>query len=220
MTEPRVAITLLHAFCRDEALAGDILEEFQLRHSRLWLWRQVAVVVLLGLPYGIVRYRPARRPMPVPIGGFGVLGLAVLITFVAPGAWWFVAVAAAGGAVLGGVMIVAGRRRALTRGGRRNILLPLILAAAAVDAAAQPQPRPAVRIDPIDGTSRPSRPTMWSCCREGTAAGCSTICCWRSREIRNFRGRSPTSSSSSAVRDTRTSSIAHAPRPDCCCGPA
>lgn len=151
MTAPRVAVTLLEAFCRDEALAGDILEEFELRQSRLWLWRQVAVVILLGLPYGITRYRPTRRPMPVPIGGFGVLGLGVLITFVAPGAWWLIGAGAAGGAVIGCVMVLAGRKRALTRGGRRNILLPLILAAAAVNAAAQAEPRRAVRIDPIDG---------------------------------------------------------------------
>ena len=46
MTAPRVAITLLHAFGRDEALIGDILEQFELRQSRVWLWRQVAAVVL------------------------------------------------------------------------------------------------------------------------------------------------------------------------------
>jgi hypothetical protein len=151
MTAPRVAVTLLEAFCRDEALAGDILEEFERRQSRWWLWRQVAVVVLLGLPYGVARYRPTRRPMPMPIGGFGVLALGILITFVSPGAWWLIGLGAAGGAVIGCVMVLAGRKRALTRGGRRNILLPLILAAAAVDAAAQSQPRPAVRIDPVDG---------------------------------------------------------------------
>ena len=151
MTAPRVAVTLLEAFCRDEALAGDVLEEFERRQSRWWLWRQVAVVVLLGLPYGITRYRPTRRPMPLPIGGFGVLAVGILITFVSPGAWWLIGLGAAGGAVIGCVMVLAGRKRALTRGGRRNILLPLILAAAAVDAAAQPQPRPAVRIDPVDG---------------------------------------------------------------------
>jgi len=151
MSEPRVAITLLQAFCRDEALAGDILEEFELRQSRSWLWRQVAVVVLFGLPYGINRYRPARRPMPMPIGGVGVLALGILVTFVAPGAWWLIGAGAAGGVVIGGVMVLAGRKRALTRGGRRNILLPLIVAALAMDVAAQAQPRPAVRIDPVDG---------------------------------------------------------------------
>jgi hypothetical protein len=151
MTAPRVAVTLLEAFCRDEALAGDILEEFEQRQSRWWLWRQVVVVVLLGLPYGITRYRPARRPMPLPIGGFGVLALGILITFVSPGAWWLIGLGAAGGAVIGCVMVLAGRKRALTRGGRRNILLPLILAATVVEAAAQTHPSPAVRIDPIDG---------------------------------------------------------------------
>jgi hypothetical protein len=151
MTEPRIAITLLQAFCRDEALAGDILEEFERRQSRFWLWRQVAMVVLLGLPYGIVRHRPVRRPMPVPIGGIGVLALGILITFVSPGAWWLIGLGAAGGVVIGCVMVIAGRNRALTRGGRRNILLPLILAVAAVDASAQTPPRPAVRIDPVDG---------------------------------------------------------------------
>lgn len=121
MTEPRVAITLLQAFGRDEALVGDILEEFELRQSRLWLWRQVAVVVLLGLPYGIVRRRSQRPKMPLPIGGFGFLAIAVLITYVAPGAWWFVGLGAIGGVIVGAVLVAYGRRGLAEPDGRRDV---------------------------------------------------------------------------------------------------
>ena len=121
MTEPRVAITLLQAFGRDEALVGDILEEFELRQSRLWLWRQVAVVVLLGLPYGINRRRSQQPKMPLPIGGFGLLAIGVLIAYVAPGAWWFVGLGLIGGLVLGAVLVAHGRRRLAEPDGRRNV---------------------------------------------------------------------------------------------------
>ncbi len=99
MSEPRVAIALLQSFCRDEALIGDILEEFERRRSRFWLWRQVTVAVLLGLPYGMIR-RSTRKGarMPTPVGGLGILAFSALITFVAPGAWWLIGIGIAGGA--------------------------------------------------------------------------------------------------------------------------
>jgi hypothetical protein len=114
----------LQAFGRDEALVGDILEEFEQRQSRLWLWRQVAIVVLFGLPYGIVRRRSQQRKMPLPIGGIGFLAIAILITYVAPGAWWFVGLGLIGGLILGAVLVAYGRRRLGESGVRRNLLLP------------------------------------------------------------------------------------------------
>jgi len=41
MSQPSIAVTLLQLFCRDEALVGDILEEFERRRSHGWLWHQV-----------------------------------------------------------------------------------------------------------------------------------------------------------------------------------
>src|SRR6266540_1160664 len=105
MTEPRVAIAVLQSFCRDEALVGDILEEFGRRQSRAWLWRQVAIAVLFALPYGMARSRRAKMRMPV--GALGLLAIIALITIVAPGAWWLIGLGILGGFVLGGVMIAS-----------------------------------------------------------------------------------------------------------------
>jgi hypothetical protein len=124
MNEPRVAIALLQSFGRDDALVGDILEEFERRRSRAWLWRQVILVVLLGLPYGMIRQAGRRKRMPLPIGGLGLVAIVALITIVAPGAWWFVAFGAIGGILLGALLVATRRDRALREGGRRNILLP------------------------------------------------------------------------------------------------
>jgi predicted Kef-type K+ transport protein len=107
MTEPRVAITLLQSFCRDEALIGDIIEEYQRRQSRSWLWRQVAVVVLLAFPSRMIR-RSRRGKMHMPIGGLGLLSVIALITFVAPGAWWLIGMGIVGGVVVAGIMIASG----------------------------------------------------------------------------------------------------------------
>jgi hypothetical protein len=125
MSEPTIAVFLLERFCRDQALAGDILEEFEHRQSRPWLWRQVVVVVLLGLPYGLMKEPRPVGKMPMPIGGIGVIALAVLIATVAPGAWWFFAIAAAGGVLLGAIMVVITKRRALRAADRSSILPPL-----------------------------------------------------------------------------------------------
>jgi hypothetical protein len=112
MSDPDIAVALLQLFCRDEALVGDILEEFELRRSRGWLWRQVAVAVIFSLPYGMVRPPRHVPKMPMPIGGLGVVAVIALITIVAPGAWWFIALGAGGGATLGIALVVTSRRKA------------------------------------------------------------------------------------------------------------
>jgi hypothetical protein len=123
MTEPSVAVALLQLFCRDEALAGDILEEFERRQSRAWLWRQVAVAVMFGLPYGMVRRQRAGQKMPMPIGMLGAAGVATLITIVAPAAWWLVAFGAIGGVLVAIALVAVTRRRVLGQpAGRRNLL--------------------------------------------------------------------------------------------------
>ena len=113
MREPSVAVALLQLFCRDEALAGDILEEFEARRSRVWLWRQVGVAVIFCLPYGMVRFERRTRKMPMPIGGLGFVAVVALITIVAPGAWWLVGVGAVGGLGVAGLLVMATRHRLL-----------------------------------------------------------------------------------------------------------
>lgn len=89
----------------------------------------------------------------MPIGGLGLLAIAALITIVSPGAWWLLGVGAFGGFAIGGVLVATRRRHALRQGGRRNILLPLLLLATCLPlpSEAQPAPRPARRVDRMDG---------------------------------------------------------------------
>src|SRR5687768_11960930 len=55
---PRFAVALLNAFASDDALVGDLVEEFERRRSRVWLWRQTLTVVFLA----VLR---RRRPRPL-----------------------------------------------------------------------------------------------------------------------------------------------------------
>ena len=121
MREPSVAVALLQLFGHDEALVGDILEEYQTRRSRAWLWRQVGVALVFNLPYGMVRRDRHTPHMPMPIGGIGFVVLVGLITVVAPGAWWLVAGGAAGGVLLAVVLVAIARRRPVSAG--RHVLL-------------------------------------------------------------------------------------------------
>src|SRR4051812_9089038 len=113
MREPSVAVALLTLFCRDEAVVGDILEQFDHGRSRAWLWRQVGVIVVFYLPYGMVRHSRTTARMRMPIGGLGLVTIVALITIVAPGAWWMVAIGAAAGVVLAVILIATTRRRLL-----------------------------------------------------------------------------------------------------------
>ena len=119
-----VAVVLLQLFCRDEALIGDILEEYERRQSRAWLWRQVGVAVIFALPYGMVRPARTSPKMQMPIGGLGIIAVVALITVVAPGAWWFIVFGASGGVGMGVVLVMATRRKAEREpAGPRHILL-------------------------------------------------------------------------------------------------
>ena len=134
---PRLAVALLNRFLPgEEALAGDLIEEFDTRRSRAWFWRQtVAAIVIAAFrhpdparPLRLLDTAPPRalhadtatmrrRPInltasPIAgIGGIGLLTFAVLVTVVAPGAWWMMAAAAAAGVVLGVVLIAINRTR-------------------------------------------------------------------------------------------------------------
>ena len=120
MREPSVAVALLQLFCRDEALGGGGVEEYDTRRSRSWLLRQVAMAVVFNLPYGMIRRERQTAKLPMPIGGISFVVFVALITVVAPGAWWLVAMGAAGGVLLAVILVAMARRRPLSA---RNVLL-------------------------------------------------------------------------------------------------
>jgi hypothetical protein len=116
---PRLAVALLERAGVDPVLIGDIVEEFERRRSRLWLWRQVIASLALAIlgrgrePQPHIRRTVSLTGLPagIPVGGLGLAVLIGLVTVVSPRSWWIVAAAAAGGAVLGVVMILSRRAR-------------------------------------------------------------------------------------------------------------
>ena len=112
---PRLPLALLEHLVADSGpLAGDLIEEFERRQSRIWLWWQVLAAIASAWleqpsevrPLHLVDLQPAdaversRRlngrtravnlsASPLPgIGGIGLVILAFLVTMVAPAAWW------------------------------------------------------------------------------------------------------------------------------------
>ena len=129
---PRMAIALLTRWLPDhDALIGDLVEEFDRRRSRTWLWRQVlaAIITSRRQPRRPVRPLklaegsplPMREDLHVPInlsasplnsvGGLGIVALGALVAIVRPEAWWFVLVAVVGGIALGIIKVALTRRR-------------------------------------------------------------------------------------------------------------
>jgi hypothetical protein len=123
MKEPAIAVTLLELFCRDEALVGDVLEEFEVRQSRAWLWGQVGVAIMLGLPYGMVRHPRQAPKMAMPVGPISLVIFCALITIVAPGAWWLIGMGLAAGVLLAVVLAAVTRRRLRREPPVRHVLL-------------------------------------------------------------------------------------------------
>lgn len=137
---PRLAVALLHRFLHDnEPLAGDLLEGFAARQSRLWFWRQVLLAIVIhsfqqryeNRPLGLVGHSsfvPAERGRNVEprrinltaspvrgIGGLGLVALGVLVTLVRPEAWLMFLPAIVGGLVFGLTMALIRRRAILSR---------------------------------------------------------------------------------------------------------
>jgi hypothetical protein len=135
-----LALALLRFIESDnEALAGDLAEEWRAGRSRRWFWHQLlrAVVVVswrkrVAAPAAVCLFTttPVDRPDrglalidPATInlsgikvrgiGGLGLLSVIMLITVVIPQAWFLVVAGLAGGAVLGVVMVVRRRDRGL-----------------------------------------------------------------------------------------------------------
>jgi hypothetical protein len=109
---PRLALALLERLVPDSAfLAGDLIEEYQHRQSRCWLWWEVLGAIAIAWckrpdeirPLRLVELQPndaverTRRiglrfePVNVTasplngIGGLGIAALALLMTLVMPG---------------------------------------------------------------------------------------------------------------------------------------
>ena len=130
---PRLALYVLRTLgVDDESLAGDIVEEFGARRSRLWLWRQVLGAILfrpqgaprtgpLGLcdarfAQSVLRPTPRREPRinlsggPVPgIGGLSIVALVFHVALVSPQLLWLPVLGVAAGSLVGVALFV--RRR-------------------------------------------------------------------------------------------------------------
>ena len=126
---PPLAVRLLTHFAgHNEPLVGDLLEEFEHRQSRAWLWRQV---VAAGWTYHGQRSSSEQsldlglgstpRSVPLPrtvnlsgipnagVGGLGVVALIVLTLLVQASALWVLLPGLVFGVLLGIVMVM--RRR-------------------------------------------------------------------------------------------------------------
>lgn len=130
---PRLTLYVLRTLgVDDESLAGDIVEEFGARRSRLWLWRQVLGAILfrpqgaprtgpLGLcdarfAQSVLRPTPRREPRinlsggPVPgIGGLSIVALVFHVALVSPQLLWLPVLGVAAGNLVGVALFV--RRR-------------------------------------------------------------------------------------------------------------
>ena len=119
---------------RNEPLAGDLIEQFRVGRSVLWLWSQMVYAIAMGsfrqprVPVALnltpidpivaewlmSRRLPPRRvnlSSPVEgVGGLGMMMMGLLLSTVVPDVWWFVM----GGIVCGvalGITLAYRRRR-------------------------------------------------------------------------------------------------------------
>jgi hypothetical protein len=143
----RFAAFLLDRFLADnEALAGDLLEEFEVRGSRAWLWRQVIVAV----GSAVLRRRGPSRPLRLSsgpllcpsigpatrsdctvnmtasplrgVGGLSLAALALLMTATVPAVWGLLLITSVTGGALGLLVAVFRRSSGHGRSTRRLCL--------------------------------------------------------------------------------------------------
>lgn len=176
---PRLPIDFLERFVAgSEPLAGDLLEEFSRRPSKLWLWWQVLTAIIAARghsddeirPLVLVDLQPVEaiertrtmdvRPVnlaasPISgVGGLGMVALGLLVTAVAPAAWWVVLAAAVVGAVLGLALIVIQQTRSTWRTWVNAVFgagLALAISPAAARAQSTTPRNSPVPIDAIQG---------------------------------------------------------------------
>ena len=129
-----LAIWLLnHVAHRNEPLAGDLLEQYRVRRSVVWLWSQLLLAMVMGsfrqsrtpaalnlsqldpvvLEWLVDRkLSPRRVTMSSPVEGVGGLGMMLigfLLSTVVPDVWYFVMGGITCGVALG--LTLAYRRR-------------------------------------------------------------------------------------------------------------
>jgi hypothetical protein len=102
---PALATWFLKLLCpspEHESIIGDLVEQYQQGRGRLWYWRQVIVIVFLGL------YRRATRPpliqaRRIPVGhAFAVvLVIAALVIVLSSDIWPIFLAAILGGVIIG-----------------------------------------------------------------------------------------------------------------------
>jgi hypothetical protein len=138
---PRLAMALLQRIAADnEPLVGDLLEEFGARQSRVWFWRQVLHVLLIGSlrngrevrplklvehPSALQARRPGDRlrvgPKPVNLSG-SPIALGTLVTLGSPQFWWVALVTILAGLLFGIVRVLLRRRQDPYRAGHGKVL--------------------------------------------------------------------------------------------------
>ena len=140
-SQPSSLVRVLLRFVEsdNEALAGDLAEEWRAGRPRTWLWRQLVQAVfttawrkrraedaVLHLVPAVPFDRPERAFSLIDpatmnlrgfrvrgVGGGGLLGIVMLITIVLPQAWFVVATGIGGGVVIGIAMILRRHARGL-----------------------------------------------------------------------------------------------------------
>lgn len=129
---PRLALALLrHVAWDNEPFVGDLVEQFAVKRSRIWFWRQTLAAIAVSLRQRGVDVHPLhlsdetheRVPRALPrrvnlsasplpdVGGLGLVVLVVIVATVRPETWWMALPAIVGGAILGVVLVVARRHR-------------------------------------------------------------------------------------------------------------
>lgn len=141
----RVALSLLQRLAdRNEALAGDLVEEFQRRRSAPWLWTQLLLAIAMG-SFRQLRVPVALNLTPIDpivaqwqmdrklgirkkvnltgtsiegVGGLSAVILGFLLSTVVPDVWWFVFGGITCGAALGTAMAYRRRKRPMETDGQ------------------------------------------------------------------------------------------------------
>ena len=139
----RLALWLLGRLAhRNEPLAGDLLEQFRVRRSVLWLWSQLLYAIVMGsfrqsrVPVALNltpidpivaewlmsrRLSPRRVNLSSPVEGVGGLGLMMmgfLLSTVVPEVWWFVMGGIVCGLALGMTLAYKRRRKPMDTDGQ------------------------------------------------------------------------------------------------------
>ena len=85
---PRLAAFLLQVATADEALAGDLEEEYRAGRSRAWYWRQVMATIAVGSLRDVsVHEMFAVQRMPMQVVMLGLVSVCAVFTVKLIGVW-------------------------------------------------------------------------------------------------------------------------------------